>query len=484
MTYLETGVYQLSTLSPVHIRVGKLEEYGQGFIRLKPTDDFLYVIDIPKLQAEIYTSGNLDMVEKYVRAYAQAFSNPRSKKNIVQILKQIGYDYKLNIEKISKGIVRIPQGNRFMLSGLGKHFVPGSSIKGAIKTAVLYHNVKQQIDRGSLDLNDFVTRQIGKYQGMNNSYEKRKFRESFAANLLKGTFQSAHPQELPWIEPWIDRSRFAKLITPPGTKGTILETLEGGKLHLPLDNIVTTLKRRDWIKIDTFEEKNGERVVATYTKMDNPPNFSVTQNQSRNNEPAGPFTDIFKAIKVKDVIVEQTMSFEDILFTTLSGRQIVKKNVGNNTRFECFCGETTVEISIDHEILGSFKRAGVTPPFSDVKSLVTLCQNFAQAQWDAEKQFLAKYPGGRGINLDTIKKFYADSNNEQLATLRVGWGTGMIGTTISLLLDGPTRIELRNEVISSGHHNYPGQPAPKSRRFVLEGKQPTYPLGWVALTET
>ena len=59
----------------------------------------------------------------------------------------------------------------------------------------------------------------------------------------------------------------------------------------------------------------------------------------------------------------------------------------------------------------------------------------------------------------------------------------MLGTTVTLLLDDdPTRIALRNDVISDD--GIPRtQTAPKSRRFVLENGQPIYPLGWIELKE-
>ena len=175
MTYLETSVYSLSTLSPIHIQAGIPKLYGEGFIRLKNSDDFLYVVDTPKLQAEIFAFKGLDAV----KTYTQEFSNPNSRTNITAVLKQIGYDYKSNIKKISKGIVRLPIGKRFMKSGLGKYYVPGSSVKGAIKTAVLYEIAQQRIAAGNLDLNYFTNNQINQYKRNRN---KKKFKESFAKN--------------------------------------------------------------------------------------------------------------------------------------------------------------------------------------------------------------------------------------------------------------------------------------------------------------
>ena len=459
MTYLETGVYRLSTLSPIHIRTGEPNLYGQGFIRLNNTDDFIYVVDTLKLQTEIFACGGVEAVN----TYTEAFSNPNSKTNIAKVLNQIGYDYKSNIKKISKGIVRLSRGNRFMQSGLGEHFIPGSSIKGAIKTAVLFYSVRQRIVEENFDLNDFVENQI------TNNVNKR----DFAISLLENAFQSRRPQEHtpnsrrrpeprgPFTDTFkaikvkdatiketsINPSQFAKTITTPGLEGATLRTLEGNKIQLPLRNI-KNLTRGEWIKIDTFEE-NGDQIVATYTKVDEPTLSRV--------------------------------QFEDIFFTTLKGNQVVEKEMDGDTRFECFHGETTIEISIDHEILDSFNRGGATLPFSDLNSLTQLCQNFAQAQWEAEQLFHATHTSGAGLNFDEIKTFYANTKNEKRATLRVGWGTGMLGTTVSLLLDEDTRVRLRNKVISADGGNRP-QPAPKSRRFVMKNGQPAYPLGWIELT--
>ena len=394
MTYLETGVYRLSTLSPIHIRAGRLD-YGQGFIRVGNT---VYVVDTPKLQAEIFAHGGIDAVNKYT----EVFSDPKRKKNIAKVLREMRYDYKSNIKKISKGIVRSPGTNQFMQSGLGEHFIPGSSIKGAMKTALLYNNVKQRIAAGNLNLNDCIEKKIKAYQAIKEDIERENFKRFFAEELLQDAFQSLHPREY---------------------------------------------------------HENNDRVL----------------------EDTGPFTDIFKAIKVKDATIEVNkppfIQSETIRVFTPNPKKPIKHTLNG----KCFQGETTIEISVDHEILDSFKRGGATLPFSNLNSLITLCQNFAQAQWEAEQHFLKTYPSIKSVKLGKIDAFYADTTNKERATLRVGWGTGMLGTTVSLLLDeDTTRVRLRNEVISVDGCNRP-KPAPKSRRFVLENNQPTYPLGWIEL---
>lgn len=476
MAYLETGVYTLTTLSPIHIQAGELNRYGQGAIRLKETDDFLYVIDPVKLQSEIYKHGGLEAVE----TYSEEFSNPNKNTNITTVLKKINYDYRTNIEKISKGIVPLQRGNRFMLSGLGQHFVPGSSIKGAIKTAVLYHMVKERlkVDKDYLKkIVDNQTKEYKKYPVPKNPKDRdtkrKKFKENFANQLLRDAFLTKHPEEYQGNPkrdkrgpgPFKDifkaiKVKDAVLETPtrfakpdrfnPDRNGYILKTLAGDKIFSPMKHLPKSFSSSTWFYIDSWTEVNGEQIVETCSIVKRPPQITEVK-------------------------------FEQIIFTTLSGNRLDTIDV-EDTRFECLQGETTIEITIDKEILESFKRGGADLPFRDLQSLMQLCRNFTQAQWKAEQQFLNNYSIGHSFNLDNIKKFYADTKNKECATLRVGWGTGMLGTTVTLLLDDATRIALRNDVISADGINRT-QIAPKSRRFVLRRGQPIYPLGWIELKE-
>lgn len=476
MTYLETGIYTLKTLSPIHIRAGAMNRYGQGAIRLNNEDEFLYVIDPVKLQSEIYKHGGLEAVE----TYSKEFSNPNRNTNITTVLRNINYDYRTNIKNISKGVVPLPSGNRFMRSGFGQNFIPGSSIKGAIKTAVLYHIVIDRINTNTNYLQNIVDNQTKEYLNIPQHHERdrRRFKRIFAQQLLRDAFLSRHPQEHqdnrvrnrerpgPFTDIFKaikikdsivetrDPSRYAKplKLSTPGRSGYTLETLTGGEIYHPYKNMKGNFPSTAWIHIDTYTEEDGEQIVETYTIVDNIPQFAEAK-------------------------------FKEILFTTLTGNNTLDTIDVDDTKFECLQGETKIEITIDHEILDSFKRANAKIPFKDLASLMKLCQDFVQAQWEAEHRFLKNCNNNSKVNIDEIKQFYSNDTNQQQANLRVGWGTGMLGTTVTLLLDEATRIALRNDVISDDGITRT-QTAPKSRRFVLENGQPIYPLGWISLEKT
>lgn len=476
MTYLETGVYTLKTLSPIHIRAGALSRYGQGAIRLNNNDDFLYVIDPVKLQSEIYKHGGLEAVE----TYSNEFSNPNRNTNITTVLSNINYDYRNNIKNISKGVVPLPSGNRFMRSGFGQNFIPGSSIKGAIKTAVLYRIVNDQIATNADYLQNIVDNQMREYLDIPQRYERdrRRFKRNFAQQLLRDAFLSRHPQEHqrnprrnterpgPFTDIFKaikvkdgiletgDPTRFATLIGGFNSErnGYMLKTIAGDEVFSPIKNMPKNFSPSACFHIESYTEIDGEQIIETCSIVDKLPQFAEVK-------------------------------FREILFTTLSGRNTLETIDVDDVRFECLQGDTTVEITIDHEILDSFKRANTRILFENLDTLINLCQDFAQVQWKTEQEFLKNCDNSGKVNIDEIKKFYDNATKQQNAALRVGWGTGMLGTTVTLLLNEATRIALRNNVISDdGKHRT--QTAPKSRRFVLENGQPIYPLGWISLEKT
>ena len=65
------------------------------------------------------------------------------------------------------------------------------------------------------------------------------------------------------------------------------------------------------------------------------------RNREREEADKGPFTDVFRAIKVKDAVIKvsKDVQFEDVIFTTLNrSNQIDKKRMRGNTSFECYEG--------------------------------------------------------------------------------------------------------------------------------------------------
>ncbi|GHV44902.1 CRISPR type III-associated RAMP protein Csm5 [Synergistales bacterium] len=128
------GVIRLKTLSPVFIG-GGAELNKKEYVRV---GDHVAVTDMPKLYGYLRNKG-LD------KKYEGFLSSPRMDlKDFLSDAKITGKDYdiftKYNIDSgdafnngggTSKGI------SSFMRDGFGKPYIPGSSLKGALRTAVL-----------------------------------------------------------------------------------------------------------------------------------------------------------------------------------------------------------------------------------------------------------------------------------------------------------------------------------------------------------
>lgn len=141
---------------------------------------------------------------------------------------------------------------------------------------------------------------------------------------------------------------------------------------------------------------------------------------------------------------------------------------------------TEFTISLDLEMLSWFHhRQGMKLPFQSLNELIAICEEFAQAQWQAEAEYWENISNnrnqGKTLNFDVVwDNFYAKPQCPY--SLRLGWGTGMNGVTINSLLPEDLRKELR-DVCGIAAPNFE---APKSRRTVVNSEgEIRYVPGWV-----
>jgi CRISPR-associated protein Csm5 len=142
--------------------------------------------------------------------------------------------------------------------------------------------------------------------------------------------------------------------------------------------------------------------------------------------------------------------------------------------------QTEFEISLDTEMLSWFKHnQGMQIPFKNLDELIEICQEFAQEQWDYEHDYwqdIKNNPKAANRNLDFsyIREFYAAEKCPY--SLRLGWGSGMTGTTVGLCFDD----EIREIIRDTCGLKAPGFEAPKSRRTVMNPNgEIKFVPGWV-----
>lgn len=305
---------------------------------------------------------------------------------------------------------RITDLRPMIRNGMGQLFIPGSSIKGAIRTAIAYYLLKHA-DRFQLPSSKRV------------SEIEKKLRE--------------------------------KLGKPNQIQQKFLD---------------------DELFMDSFFSE-----------------FHLTY-QERDFPGKGPNTDFFRAIKITDSAPLLKRKIK-----TKKGQEIpvnipVVAEVVVSSRFSDYLAkykasiyvemvrnvQTEFTITLDTEMLSWFThKQGMKLPFNNLDELLQICQEFTQEQWDYEHDYWQEIKNnpqasGKNLNFNYIREFYEPEKCPY--SLRLGWGSGMNGTTIGLCLDD----ELREDIRDTCGLKAPGFEAPKSRRTVMntEGEIKFVP-GWV-----
>jgi len=296
-------------------------------------------------------------------------------------------------------------------NGMGYLFIPGSSIKGAIRTAIAYH-------------------------------------------LLR------HPE----------------------------------RYKITADNRVSEIEKRLKQKLGELSNKHKQKFADDDLFMDSLfSNFSL-KYQDRTFFGKSQNTDILRCLKVSDCdsLIEDT-----VLSRTNQSIPInlaVVAEIIVSSRFSDYRAKykapiyvemvrnmrTEFSLTLDTEMLSWFKhKQGMKLPFNNIDELLEICQDFTQEQWDYEHDYwnaIENNSNASGKNLDFnyIRDLYAPEKCPY--TLRLGWGSGMTGTTIGLCFDDQLRAELRDICGIQA----PGFEAPKSRRTVMNPSgEIKFTPGWV-----
>lgn len=394
---------------------------GSSVSRLNP---FEYVQTAKKVylpNQEALAKGLLKAGGRFLNDYIQAIEENQ---DITTLLKQaFGNDWwnaKDTDEKpifpqnaISQKLTgeKITDLRPMIRNGMGYLFIPGSSIKGAIRTAIAYHLLKHP-DRYQIPSENRVSKIEEKLR--NNLGElSNKYKQKFADDDL-------------FMESLF--SNFSLVYQGKTFFGSSQNT-----------DFLRCLKVSDCEPLieSTITNKKGQAI---------PVNLPV----------------------VAEVIVSSR--FSDYL---AKYRASIYAEMVRNV-------QTEFTLTLDTEMLSWFKhKQGMKIPFSNLDELLQICQEFAQEQWDYEHdywQVIENNPRASGKNLDFnhIRDLYASEKCPY--ALRLGWGSGMTGTTVGLCFDDELRAELRDICGIKA----PGFEAPKSRRTVMNPNgEIKFVPGWV-----
>ncbi len=531
----QTYEIEVNTISPIHIQ-GKKIEYGEGMVKLNRRDDkkgrdYAYLIDNDILCEWLYELDEKNLT--CVNAYAKFFSEEQVKKfndlnrrkpyledflkaykignkTLLSLLEALSQDDKYF--KIFKGRAFIGNKNNFIQNRKGEYYIPGSSLKGALRTAVLYSIIKSIKDKDpAWYCKNVILPVLGNVRKfINAKKDKNKLKEHFAKEIEKKIFKNFAPydedmkdtqgnpndeqrdlmrifkiSDIKIRRDSLPKEEEIKVITLKGNN----EPYEKYRARVECYESSETLKARMSIDIYLME-----RFYRNYEKSNSPLHFPFDLKN--------PISSIEKMLKefAEDQWYEERKYYNKDMFHLIDNelnRSYVSKPYNcleygtvSNPRGDLFftnksrrngtyIRDDSLKLFKDkqetlHKDKQIVRKAGQKVLYQIDKEKdgkKTFASQIFSFQYNKNSQFSrADVPFVK--NLNPIKEFYDDSN---IPNIRLGWGTQLLGMTIDLLLDPILRKLIRDEVLLQSIRNLP---APKSRRIVLKEKSPYKPLGW------
>lgn len=376
MSIFETKRIRLKVKSPIHI--GDVEQKISRFEFIHQ-EGFIYPISEEKLSLFLQKKN-------IITSYVQAVEREGHRFNLSEFFKSKGISLKrADLENLSGGkrikvlsdVSRMQDFRPFIRDGFGIVYLPGTSIKGVIRTALLYNILK-----------DFKQTAPSAFK---KAVEDRISNDIKAKINKKKLFQWAN-------EKWL--------------QGFVL-------------NNKNMAPNTDWLRMlhlsDAYSSDNIETVL----------------------------------IPVNILKKEKTWTYKEEAPDQKTTIWI--ECLPENTVFE-------FEATWDKRLLEDFKRHNTKILLPDnLDNLFKNVKSWSHDIFEFEKDF------SKGHNIENWYK-------SNIANFRIGMGSGMVSTTISILLDEGLRKKIRNYAGLNRGNDI----APKSRRIWLKKDSPI-PLGWAAI---
>lgn len=141
--------FKIKTLSPIHIGSGDTISPYHDFIF---DDGYVHYIDEQKLQNYLF---NLDNSEKIIDEFVEIVKNQANHKKDLFGLKRFFIDNSIDFTKFTEKKIKmntkVTSEIQQIESSTGRPYIPGSTIKGAIRTALLFGELLDQYDLENIE---------------------------------------------------------------------------------------------------------------------------------------------------------------------------------------------------------------------------------------------------------------------------------------------------------------------------------------------
>jgi CRISPR-associated protein Csm5 len=390
---------------------------GSSVSRLNP---FEYVQTAKKVylpNQEALAKGLLKKGGSFLNDYIQAIEN---REDITNLLKNAFGNEWWNTKDTNQNLIfpknaisqnwtqeKISDLRPMIRNGMGYLFIPGSSIKGAMKTAILYHLLKHP-DKYKVPQTTRVSEIEKQLKARLGELRNRRNQSSADDELMNSLFSG-------------------------------FSLIYQGK---------------------TFSGKSQNTDILRCLKVSDSESLIEKRFTSNTGQPIAINLPVVTKVIVSSRFADYRAKHKAPLYVEMV------RNV-----------KTQFTITIDKQMLALFQHnQGMKLPFNNIDELLEICQEFAQEQWDCEYNYWNDIKDNSRENMDfaLIRDTYEPEKCPY--GMRLGWGSGMTGTTIGLCFDDELRAELRDICGSQA----PGFEAPKSRRTIMSPNgEIKFVPGWV-----
>lgn len=141
--HLETYCVELRTCGPVFVGAGF--KYGKSSYLFDPREKTVSIVREDALLKWIIESGNMDAYERYVlaessmgldRMLERMSISPKEKQKLIR--------YTIDVGSVLQEGISLKNIDAFMRNANGEAYIPGSSLKGALRTALLFSEIQRK----------------------------------------------------------------------------------------------------------------------------------------------------------------------------------------------------------------------------------------------------------------------------------------------------------------------------------------------------
>lgn len=244
-----------------------------------------------------------------------------------------------------------------------------------------------------------------------------------------------------------------------------------------LDTNPTLLQRKqDWVN-NNIQNKNKKYFSQYSLQQELLQSFRLPSQRATSQN-----KDIFRCLKVSDAYPVDEIETRIIPVKILAKDQRdfywSKKNKPKKIWVEAVCkGIFECSITWDTRLFEIFKKQNNNLPISGFEDILKCMKTLTSKIKDFETWFYQQQKNAGALSqvLSSLHTFYENLDEN---AFRIGYGPGMLGTTVDILFDENTRKRIRNKFGTDRGDDI----APKSRR-VCQLQNNFLPLGWIIISK-